>query len=216
MAKVHQNVLLVEGKNEVRLIPELMEKNGINWETENKQIVYIKDYDGYEKLVARDVIKTEFQASGLSALGIVIDADYNPSGRWQSIRTASLTAIPDLPQNLPTEGLVHTASNGIKFGIWMMPDNQTRGMLETFLAYLLPNGNDPLWQFVREATQEAKGKGAMFTDVHEDKAYIYTWLAWQNPPGRQLHQAVKECILDPKRSKGQMFVTWFKKLYGLV
>jgi len=29
-----------------------------------------------------------------------------------------------------------TLESGIKFGVWMMPDNQSRGMLETFLAYL--------------------------------------------------------------------------------
>jgi hypothetical protein len=215
MAVIHQNVLLVEGKQEVRVIPELIEANGVNWGTRNNPVVYLRDYDGYDKIVDADVISTELQASGLSALGIMIDADNNLNGRWQSIRNVCLKSIPDIPEDLPEDGLIHHAPNGVKFGIWIMPDNRMRGMLETFLAYMLPDGNEPLWQFARETTEQAKNKGALFTDAHYDKANIYTWLSWQDPPGRQLHQAVMERILNPRHPNAQKFVTWFKTLYNL-
>lgn len=94
MAEVHKNVLLVEGKEDLRVIPELMEANGIDWGTRKNPVVYIRDYDGYLQLADPDVISTELQASGLSALGIAIDADDNPIGRWQSIRNACLNSIP--------------------------------------------------------------------------------------------------------------------------
>ena len=181
MADTHQKVLLVEGKQDVRVIPELIEANGVDWGTRKSPVVYIRDYDGYQKLVDPDVISTELQASGLSVLGIMIDADDNPVRRWQSIRSASLKSIPDLPEALPENGLIHTTPNGIKFGIWIMPDNKMRGMLETFLTYMIPTGNEALWQFAQEVAQEAKDKGAVFTDSHLDKVNIYTWLAWQNP-----------------------------------
>lgn len=215
MADIHPKILLVEGKQDVRVIPELIEANGVNWGTRNSPVVYVRDYDGYSNLVDPDVISTELQASGLSALGIMIDADNNTSERWQSIRDASLKSIPDLPETLPEEGLIHIAPNGIKFGIWLMPDNKMDGMLETFLTYIIPIGSEVLWQFAQEVTQEAKNKGAMFTDFQLDKANIYTWLAWQVPPGRQLHQAITERILDPKHPSAQRFVTWFRTLYSL-
>jgi hypothetical protein len=215
MATIHPKVLLVEGKQDARVIPELIEANGVNWGTRNNPIVYIRDYDGYQNLVDPDVISTELQASGLSALGIMIDADDNPLRRWQSIRSASLKSIPDIPEALPADGLIHLASSGIKFGIWIMPDNKMQGMLETFLAYMLPTGSEALWQFAQDTTQEAKRKGAIFIDPHLDKANIYTWLAWQNPPGRQLHQAIMERILNPNHPNAQRFVTWFRTLYGL-
>jgi hypothetical protein len=82
MAEVHRNVLLVEGKQEVRVIPELIEANGVDWGTKRNPVVYLRDYDGYQPLVDADVIATELQASKLSALGIMIDADYNSEGRW--------------------------------------------------------------------------------------------------------------------------------------
>ncbi len=215
MAEVHQNVLLVEEKQEVRVIPELIEANGVNWGTRRNPIVYLRDYDGYQQLLEADVIATELQASGLSALGIMIDADYNSEGRWQSIRNACLKSIPDIPEVLPEEGLIHMAPNGVKFGIWIMPDNRMHGMLETFLAYTIPDGSEPLWQLSQETTGEAKKRGASFIDAHYDKANIYTWLAWQDSPGQQLHQAITQKILNPCHPNGQKFVRWFKALYNL-
>lgn len=213
MVDIYPRVLLVEGKQDRFVIPELIEANGVNWGTRKNPVVFIRDYDGDRKLVDPDVISTELQASGLSALGIMIDADDNPTGRWQSIRSASLKSIPDLPETLPEDGLIHTTPTGIRFGIWIMPDNKMRGMVETFLAYMIPDGNEVLWRFAQVAAEDAKRQGARFIDVHLDKAQIYTWLAWQNPPGRQLHQAVMERILNPNQPKAQDFVTWFKNLY---
>ena len=215
MAEVHQNVLLVEGKEDVRVIPELIEANGVNWGTRKNPVVYIRDYDGYDQLVEADVISTELQASGLSALGIMLDADDNPSGRWQSIRNACLQSIPDIPKALPETGLIQIAPNNVKFGIWLMPDNKMCGMLETFLTYTIPDDSESIWKFAQEVAVEAKSRGAAFIDAHYDKANIYTWLAWQNPPGRQLHQAIMQRMLNPSHPNAQKFVTWFKTLYNL-
>ncbi len=216
MADIHPRVLLVEGKQDRFVIPELIEANGINWGTRKNPVVLIRDYEGYPQLIAPDVIATELQASGLSALGIMVDADDNPIGRWQSIRNASLDSIPDLPEDLSEDGLIHTTPTGIRFGIWLMPDNKMRGMLETFLAYMIPTNSEALWQFSQATTQEAKDRGAAFKESHRDKANIYTWLAWQNPPGRQLHQAIMERILHPNHPNAQKFVAWFKSLYSLM
>ncbi len=215
MAAIHRKILLVEGKQDVRVIPQLIEANGVIWEINKKPVVYIRHYDGYQNLVDPDVISTELQASGLSVLGIMLDADDNPSGRWQSIRSASLKSIPDLPETLPEGGLIHRTTNGIKFGVWIMPDNKMHGMLETFLTYMIPKDHEALWQFAQAVVQEAKNKGAVFIDSHLDKANIYTWLAWQHPPGRQLHQAIMERILNSAHPNAQGFVAWFRNLYEL-
>jgi len=215
MANIYPKVLLVEGKQDARVIPELIEANGVNWGNKKNPIVYIRDYNGYQNLVDPDKISTELQASGLTVLGIMIDADDNTMERWQTIRSACLPSIPDIPETLPEEGLIHFASNGIRFGIWIMPDNKMHGMLETFLTYMIPAGNEVLWQLAQQVVQEAKSRGAMFADAHFDKSNIYTWLAWQDPPGRQLHQAIMERLLNPIHPKAQKFVTWFKNLYEL-
>lgn len=66
---------------------------------------------------------------------------------------------------------------GKTLGIWLMPDNRSRGMLETFLAYLVPGGGSDLWTHACEAVAEAYGRGAPCREVHHDKARIHTWLA---------------------------------------
>jgi hypothetical protein len=87
MTKTHPNMLLVEGAQEKRLIPELMEANGVNWGTTKNPIVYIDPLHGFDNLANPGVISARLKLRDLSALGIIIDADDNPSGRWQSIRT---------------------------------------------------------------------------------------------------------------------------------
>ena len=44
MDKIHKNMLLVEGEQEKRTIPYLIEENGIDWGRRNNPIVYIEPY----------------------------------------------------------------------------------------------------------------------------------------------------------------------------
>ncbi|TRT85964.1 MAG: hypothetical protein EWV82_06330, partial [Microcystis aeruginosa Ma_AC_P_19900807_S299] len=165
MTKIHPKKLLVEGREEMRVIPELAEAHGISWgEKKDTAIIYIKPADGIDNLLDRDNIYNEINDSGLTHLGIIIDADEEPDNRWQSLYNACLPNIPNLPQNLPAAGLIITLESGIKFGVWMMPDNQSRGMLETFLAYLVPDNN--LWQYTQNKVIEAKQQGATYRDYH--------------------------------------------------
>jgi hypothetical protein len=209
----HSKVLLVEGEQDKRVIPQLMESNGVVWGSKNNEVVFIKDYGGYQNLVKPDVLKTNLQASGLSALGVVVDADENASDRWSSLRSAAASFIPDLPSDIPETGLIHSTPNGIRFGAWIMPDNTNVGMLETFLSYLIRDERIHIWELAKSSAANAKKSGAPFSGSHAIKAEIYTWLAWQNTPGRQLHQAVKERIFDPTHNSGASFVKWFKTLY---
>jgi hypothetical protein len=206
-------LLLVEGDDDKRVIPELIEKNGVVWTQDNPLIPDIHSCGGYSKLLNQ--IKTRLKESSLSQLGVIIDADDNPLGRWESIKNRCQVSIPNLPNELSEDGLICEVTKDLKFGVWLMPDNFQRGMLETFLAYMIPNETETLWQFAQSSVQEAINRGAKLTEVQYDKANIYTWLAWQDPPGRQLHQAVKETVLDPTHPRAQKFVKWFKDLYEL-
>ncbi|MBE9048821.1 hypothetical protein IQ243_00030 [Nostocales cyanobacterium LEGE 11386] len=207
--------MLVEGKDDLRVIPELIEKNGITWVDNKKQpIVLIEECGGYENITS-DLIYTELQTGRRTHLGLMVDADDHPSLRWQSIRNACLPSIPNIPEEIPQTGLIMNIPDDKKFGVWMMPDNIIQGMLETFLGYMIPQQGECLWQYACEVAREAKNQGATFKDSYIDKAEIYTWLAWQNEPGRQIHQAIKYNILNPQDAKVQGFITWFKNLYDL-
>ncbi len=207
--------LLVEGKDDLRVIPELIEKNGITWVDSKKQpIVLIEECEGYENITS-DLIYTELQTGRRTHLGLVVDADDDASLRWQSIRNACLTSITNIPEEIPATGLIINTPDGKKFGVWIMPDNIIQGMLETFLGYMIPQQEKSLWQYAQKVALEAKNQGAVFKDSYIHKAEIYTWLAWQDEPGRQIHQAIKYNILNPQDAKVQGFITWFKNLYDL-
>lgn len=207
------NRLYVEGKTDRFVIAELAEANGILWNDRHPPID-IQFAGSKEVLKDSDYIQARLSDSGIQAIGIVIDADDDPAATWMSLRNACLKIIPNFPETLPPTGLIHTTPDGIQFGIWMMPDNQFRGMLETFLAYLVTQ-DDPLWQYAQSTVNQAKTKAAPFKPTHQDKANIHTWLAWQNEPGQQLHTALQTKILNPQHPKAQEFADWLKRLYHL-
>jgi hypothetical protein len=209
------NVLIVEGMEDLKTIPYIMESNGVIWPSPTKAPVWIEQYEGYSNILKPETIETELKASGLKVLGMIIDADENANNRWAEVRQSCLSSSLDLPEDLPQDGLIYTTATGVKFGVWMMPDNTSRGMLETFLSLMIPETSTPLWQYAQEATEEAKNQGALFIPSHTDKANIYTWLAWQRPPGQPFPYAVKDKILDPNHPKVQVFINWFKTLYSL-
>jgi hypothetical protein len=170
------NRLLVEGEEDKRVIPYLMEANGIAWGDKGREAVDIQAQGGIEAILDRHVISAELKASGLTALGILIDANDSVSKRWQSLRSAALPSIPDLPEDLPSSGLVHQCSQGgkpgVRFGVWIMPDNRQRGMMETFLGELIPPSLIDLWAWTETVCTEASSRGAPFKNRHADKARL--------------------------------------------
>ncbi len=214
MSDQHPKILFVEGKQDVFVIAELAEANQIPWPL-RKPPIHIQEVGGYDKLIDADRIATRLQVSGLQAIGIVVDADENPAARWQSLQAACAKSIVDMPTALPESGLIHQTQTGINLGIWMMPDNRLRGMLETFLAELIDSSTDAVWQYAQSTVLEAKVRGASFTPTHQDKANMHTWLAWQDEPGQQLHTALQTKTLNGQHPKAQGFVNWLKQLYSL-
>ncbi len=175
----------------------------------------IEAVGGIDELLRPGSIRAELGQRNLQRLGILLDADDQPAERWQRLRAECAALSLDLPATPPPEGAIVRSQEGKSLGIWLMPDNQSRGMLETFLAYLVPDEGSALWAYVQEAITEARHRGAPYRDAHRDKAEIHTWLAWQDPPGSQLHHAVLQKMLDPQSERAKTFVTWFRRLYEL-
>ncbi|WLE98199.1 MAG: hypothetical protein QTN59_05040 [Candidatus Electrothrix communis] len=64
MARQHEKVLLVEGTEDLRVIPELVEANGIQWGDKEKDwIVQIKSMNGVEKLLDKERINIQLKGS---------------------------------------------------------------------------------------------------------------------------------------------------------
>lgn len=204
--------LLVEGKTDQCVIPYLMEANGVPW-PDSARPVEIKPYGGVSELLKPGVIEAELRESRLEALGLVVDADTDAAARWDELRALWAEEFTGLPSEIPGEGLEVVHSTGPRFGVWIMPNNRFDGMLEDFLVQLIPDNSSPLYELARNCAAEARCKHAPFKNVHEKKAAVCTWLAWQDPPGLRLHEAVRHRVLDPTRPESQPFVKWFRSLF---
>lgn len=206
-------VLLAEGKDEQRVLPELFELCGIEWPQKNPP-VWIEDANGIETILGTPLIETELKVSGLRMLGILVDANGDIDGRWTSLRTRLAAVIPELPLRAERDGLIYERPDGIRIGVWLMPDNVERGMLETLLLRLR-TGEGRLFEHARDAVAVARTLGAPFIAAHQDKAELHTWLAWQDPPGQQLHGAVRAKALDALAPGAAPFVAWFRRLFAI-
>jgi hypothetical protein len=205
--------LLVEGAKDCRLIPYLIEALGLFWGPKGAEIVGIDACGSFTELIRPGVIDVEIKRSGLTHLGIVVDADVHLLGRWQSVTAKCRQYFPDIPQSPPANGFVTKNDEGKRMGIWIMPDNQSSGMVETFLQMMLHDEDRQLHLFAKECARAAKAKGATYRDCHFDKAVIHTWLAWQDEPGAQLHEAVVQRLIRPGKAVGDSFFRWFCDLY---
>lgn len=212
-----KSVLLVEGNTEKRVVPYLMEQRGVSWELESrKYVVDIRVAGGL--VTAPGLLETHLQESSLGTLGVVFDADGingAPQNRWAEMFNCCKAigiALPELP---PTGGFYTVLLSEVRFGVWMMPNNQPPGMLETFLLALLKPEEiaGPLFQHAQTSVERARELGAPFKAVHRDKALVHTWLAWQDQPGAQLHEAIKFKILDAASPKADAFAAWFRNLF---
>ena len=211
--RVQPKRLLVEGDTDKRVIPFLMEANGVAWGTADRPAVYIAPYGGVGEMLKAGAIEGELSASGLEALGIVADANGDARKRWAQIRRLCQAQVPSLPEDLPAEGLRVTHASGPRFGVWIMPDNRSKGMLEDLLVQLVPSESESLFALARRCIGEAADIDAPFKPAQLTKARVHTWLAWQDEPGKSLHQAVHHRVLDPTKAESKPFVRWFRSLF---
>jgi hypothetical protein len=206
--------LVVEGYDDLYSVVELMAAH-VPWDDDYKKApVHIRMGNGASEILEDGYISGLLKMHAIRTLGIMLDADANSIGRYTSIRHLCHPFFPAMPDELPTGGLV--VDEGIKrLGVWIMPDNSSEGSLETFLRFLVPNRLEPVWSHAVESTVTAKRIGCECHDAHLDKAHLYTWLAWQDPPGQKPGQALTKKVLDPHAASAVPFVKWFRELYAL-
>ena len=192
--------LLVEGETDKRVIPYLMEANGVMWPDPPASPVFIEPYGSVDEILKPEVIELEIGASGLEALGVVVDANGDAAARWDGVKTWCGSEFADLPEEIPAEGLEIPAVR-----VWIMPDNRLTGMLEDFLVRL-PAVRTRQKLCRRSAAQRRPIQGCprkKGRDLH---------VARVAGPARSVHEA-KHTVLRPDRAESQTFVNWFRRLF---
>lgn len=214
-ARSNPRRLIVEGYEDLQSVAALMGAH-IAWPQDKKQApVWIEIANGADEILRDGYLSVELKNRETRTLGIIFDADTKPSARYERVRLLCGQFFEGLPAELPQHGLISESADGKRLGVWVMPDNRSQGDLETFLKHLVPDSSAPIWKHALESVQKAKGMGCPCRDGHVTKANLYTWLAWQDPPGQSPGRALTKKILDPQSGRAAGFVRWFRNLYQL-
>ncbi len=220
-----KNLLLVEGNNDLHFFLSLIGKHfsskpikpptrgnlSASLEIDNTSLT-ILDKNGFQNLLGS--LNEELDGSDLERLGIVVDADRSATGRWREI-AKFLTGFgyQNVPTALATSGSIITEPGKPKVGVWIMPDNLSAGYIENFVISMLQEKDALLWKKVKTAVDRLPLTERRFAPKDKDKAYVYTWLAWQKEPGMPLGRSITAGYFDANASDAQQLIEWLRQLY---
>jgi hypothetical protein len=196
--------LLVEGNDDQHVIWSLCEKFQI---PQNFDVI---DSEGIDNLQSQ--ISVRLKQSDVVAIGIIIDADTDLMTRWNSLADLLGNLGFTLPAYIPNTGLI-IELNGIKIGVWIMPNNILNGMLEDFVSFLVPK-NDQLITEANNTLENIEIKNLnKYSPIHKSKALIHTWLAWQEDPGTQMGLAITKRYLTTDEQNCLQLVNWIQNTF---
>jgi hypothetical protein len=210
----HPKRLLVEGLNDLHSVVSIMGEF-VNWPKPKDQTpVGIEDMGSWDQVLDVEAISVRLKNPEVQILGLIFDANDSLAARYRSFR--EICQGFDIPEQIPPDGLVVSSSEK-RLGLWIMPDNRSEGYLETFLRGLVPPQSRALWQHAVASTDTAASDllKAPFKKQDTDKAYFYSWLAWQDAPGRPPGETIRKGHLDARAASAVAFVEWFLRLYQL-
>lgn len=207
--------LQVEGRDDKYALVNLLVRHGIDYDTKPWPPVFpeFKESGSLEQML--DGMETGVQASTGKPIGFVLDADEPLLDRWAAVRDRLRNVGVDAPIHpIPGGFIGYSETYKVTVGIWLMPDNQHDGKLETFLQELIDD-HDELIGYAADATDAAKDLGAQFPPTAGIKAVLHVWLAWQKVPGVPYGTAIHAKYFRHDSPAANAFVSWFKRLYGL-
>ena len=205
---VGRKILLVEGSDDEHVMKHICGNRDV------PHLDEVKPHGSDNQLLESIPVRLKATSEYGDAVGVVIDADTSLAARWQSIRNLFIEVgyqnVSDAPDS---DGTIFEPPEGSllpKAGIWIMPDNQSPGILEDFLLDLIPSTDD-LFDHVTNSVDSIPVR--LFSENDEPKAVIHTWLAWQSEPGRPYGTAITAGFLDSGVPQVDVLVSWLRRLF---
>lgn len=202
--------LFVEGVNDLHVICNLCQYYDV------PELFKIKEVGGVENVISYLTLYVNEEASKCACVAIVIDADIDFCARWDSVcKILSATNAYDLPTKIPLEGLTLKPKllHFPKIGVWIMPNNQSLGMIEDF-ALSMVSADDSLMLEVDKTLENLEKKNLQrYSKTHRSKAKIHTYLSWSKGPGKPLGQAITSHVLNPETENARVFVDWLERVF---
>ena len=206
MSRTKSKQLLVEGNDDMHVVLALCEKFNLK---ENFDII---DLEGIDTLLKN--IPVRLKTDNLETLGIIIDADKNISAQWEKLKKIFANSGYATDGILSLDGFIQKNPDGIKIGVWIMPNNHLPGMLEDFIKFLIPP-DDKLMSVVQAHLEniEENNLNKYNKEIYKSKALVHSWLAVQENPGTPLGQSITKKYLTTDSETCSIFINWLKELY---
>lgn len=205
---IAKNVLLVEGTDDEHVIKHICSNRG------RPEIDSIQKYEGVDALL--NSFPRRLNETDIGAIGVVVDADTDIVARWQSVRNKLNEAgYENVPEETDANGAILEPPHGSllpKVGVWIMPNNKTNGILEDFLRFLVPR-DSKLIEYVESSVAGIPKNERKFRKVDDQKAFMHTWLAWQEKPGLPFGTAIKARFLDSEVPQVDTLIAWLDRLF---
>lgn len=189
-------------------------KDDRNEKFEAEFVLNKKEKEGSKSSVLSK-IRPAIQTAGIENLGIICDADnQSVESAWQSISDRlKLAGYQNLPANHGINGtIIEPQGNLPKIGVWVFPNNEDEGAVETFFQSLFSE-NEPLLNHAKTTIDSLPVKH--FPEKDSQKAIVNTWLAWQAEPGRTMGIALRENWIEANGDLADRFINWFEQVFEL-
>lgn len=235
----HAHILLVESETDRGFMEQVCKKAnlatypkfqiaGENEEAEKIKIGKPKDFDQSawnSKQGVLNLLKAflpDLIDRAIQKLAIIVDADYNATnglgfhGVLEQIKTNAKEFHFEIAKQ-SHEGIIfkHQDNEMIKFGVWIMPNNNDDGELEDFIKSCIKEDEKGETGLFHHAIQTVKNLPQQrFDSTDTTKAEIATWLAWQTIPGHGLYVSVKDSLLDENSLLFEHLSNWLKQIYS--
>ena len=197
--------LLVEGNDDKHVIWALCEKFAI---VQNFEVIDCKGIN-----LLQEQITVRLKQSDIRTIGIIVDADADLQKRWNSISSIISEQGFHCPPEIPSEGFI-VLKGEIKIGIWIMPNNNTTGMLEDFISFLVPVDDKLFLRSNATLSQMEQENINRYSLTHKSKALIHTWLAWQSDPGTPMGLAITKKYLTNTEENCSVFIKWINDTFN--
>lgn len=217
-----ERILLVEGQDDRHTIWHICRQDTLVFEAirngyqmgakfkNSDSLFQITDKGNSSELL--DSIEPEIQVAGRRVVGVVMDADGDLKGRWESLRAAFPSTV-QMPEHPDPNGTILNCLEGMpRIGIWLMPDNQSPVELEDFVLKMIPT-HDQTWKESIDFVDKIPPHLRKFPIEKSDKAKVYTWLSTRREPAR-IGSAIGSKDLEISGSLSFQFMKWLKALFG--
>lgn len=216
-----KRILLVEGEADRGFFEALSKRLKIQLDVQICTPKSVGEYDSKQGVfrALKSTYLQQLNDGQIERLAVVLDADSVAFGGLGFTQTlAQLTAVLNpfgfKQDSAASPGLSFTHSNGLHpFGAWVMPNNAADGMLEDWVKACIAPSELALLGHAQSSIGGIPC-GPKFKPVHQTKAEVATWLAWQTKPEHGLYRAAEEVgLLDDKAQPFVDLCAWLMQIF---